>query len=150
MIRQLFILAATFLLFSCSNAQNQRANNNVVQSENVIERVSAEKFKQLVESGDGIILDVRTPEEVDQGYINGASTINFYDEDFESKLNLIQKDKPVYVYCKAGGRSGKAAEMMKKNGFKKVYNLEGGMNSWMGYGYTIVKPEGAKDENIKQ
>lgn len=144
------LLSVTLFIFSCSNGQNQPAKNNTGQSQDVVEKVNAEKFKQLVESGEGIILDVRTPEEVNQGYINGASTINFYDEDFESKLNMIQKDKPVYVYCKAGGRSSQAAELMKKNGFKKVYNLEGGINAWMGKGFAVAKPEGAKDENIKQ
>lgn len=150
MIKQLYILLTTVFIFSCSNGQNQQAAENSGQPQNVVEKVNAEKFKQLVESGEGIILDVRTPEEVNQGYINGASVINFYDEDFESKINLMQKDKPVYVYCKAGGRSSQAAELMKKNGFKKVYNLEGGMNAWMGNNFAVTKPEGVKDENIKQ
>jgi len=142
LIKKTFLFAIALFIYSCSNGQNQ--------DQGVIEKVNAEKFKQLVESGSGTILDVRTPEEINQGYINGASTINFYDADFESKLNLIQKDKPVYVYCKAGGRSSQAAEMMKKNGFKKVYNLEGGITAWNGSGYPVVKPEGVKDENIKQ
>ncbi len=141
-IKQYFAVIITLLIFNFACGQTQ--------SQNVVEKVDAEKFKQLVESGEGILLDVRTPEEVAQGYINGASTIDFYDENFESKVNMIQKDKPVYVYCKAGGRSSQAAEMMKKNGFKKVYNLEGGMNAWNGKGFPVTKPEGVKDENIKQ
>ena len=150
MHKSISILFITLFVVSCSNGQENRQIINPNQSENVVEKVNAEKFKQLVETGEGILLDVRTPEEINQGCINGASTINFYDTDFESKLNLIQKDKPVYVYCKAGGRSSQAAELMKKNGFKKVYNLEGGITSWINNGFDVSKPEGAKDQIIKQ
>ena len=138
-------LSMTVFIFFCCNAQTKQ-----VQQQDVVEKVNAEKFKQLVESGEGIILDVRTPEEINQGIISGASTIDFYDDNFESKVNMIQKDKPVYVYCKMGGRSAQAAEVMKKNGFKKVYNLEGGLTAWAGKGYPVTKPEGATDNNIKQ
>jgi len=139
-----------FLIFNYSCGQSTNTNSRNDSSLIVIEKVNAEKFKQLLESGDGILLDVRTPEEVNQGIISGASTINFYDDDFETRLKLVQHDKPVFVYCKAGGRSSEAAAIMKKNGFKKVYNLEGGLNAWMGKGFPVSKPEGVKDENIKQ
>jgi thioredoxin 1 len=149
-IQSTVLVILSLVAFNCSNGQNQQTQKSGETPQGVVEKVNAERFKQLVESGEGILLDVRTPEEVNQGYINGASTINFYDEDFESKVNMIQKDKPVYVYCKAGGRSSQAAELMKKNGFKKVYNLEGGITAWNGKGYSTVKPDGVKDENIKQ
>lgn len=137
------LVAAIILLSSCSNNQAQ-------QSVAVIENVDAKQFKELVEAGKGIILDVRTPEEVSEGYINNASTINFYDDDFSAKINLMQKDKPIYVYCKSGGRSSQAAELLKKNGFIKIYNLSGGISGWENSGFPIVKPDGAKDEKIQQ
>lgn len=95
-----------------------------------IVNVPPAEFLELVERNDGIILDVRTPEEVAQGHIAGASVLNFYDKDFERKLNLMQKDKPIYVYCRSGGRSSKAAQMMSRNGFASVYNLTGGIGAW--------------------
>ena len=57
-----------------------------------IEDLSVQEFKAFVDSGEGILLDVRTPEEVAQGKIPGASVINIYDENFERKLNFMQKD----------------------------------------------------------
>jgi len=147
--KYVILLVSALIFFRFSSGQNQQEKIIGDQSQ-VVEKVSAEKFKQMVDAGTGIILDVRTPEEVNQGYINGASTINFYDDDFSAKLNMIQKDKPVYVYCKAGSRSAQAAEMMKKIGFKKVYNLEGGLNAWTAKGFPVVKPEGTTDANIKQ
>ena len=137
------IFAVIIMLSSCNTNQAQ-------QSVSVIENVDAKTFKELVDAGNGIILDVRTPEEVSEGYINNASTINLYDEDFNAKINLIQKDKQIYVYCKSGGRSSEAAELLKKNGFSKVYNLKGGISEWENKGFPIVKPDGTKDKKIQQ
>jgi len=137
------IIAAIIILNSCNNNQAQ-------QSVSVIENVDAKTFKELVDAGKGIILDVRTPEEVLEGYINNASTINLYDDEFNAKINLIQKDKQIYVYCKYGARSSEAAELLKNNGFSKVYNLKGGISEWENNGFPIVKPDGTKDEKIQQ
>lgn len=105
-------------------------SGNLVFADTQIENTSVDEFKVLVDSGDGILLDVRTPEEVAQGKIPGASVLNIYDEDFERKLNFMQKDKPIYVYCRSGGRSSQAAKKMSENGFSKVYNLLGGIGAW--------------------
>ena len=137
------IVAAIIMLSSCNNNQAQ-------QSVSVKENVDAKTFKELVDAGKGIILDVRTPEEVSEGFINNASTINLYDDDFNAKINLIQKDKQIYVYCKSGGRSSEAAELLKKNGFSKIYNLMGGISEWENNGFPIVKPDGTKDKKIQQ
>ena len=61
-------------------------------AETKVEDVSVTEFQVLVAQNNGIILDVRTPDEVAQGHIAGASILNIYDEDFERKLNLMQKN----------------------------------------------------------
>lgn len=76
-----------------------------------------------------VLLDVRTPEEYDLGHIEGAENINWYDEDFKAKVSAIDRSKTVYVYCKAGGRSAKAAAAMRELGFEHVVNLEGGYDA---------------------
>jgi len=115
-----------------------------------VENIDAKKFKALSEKGDGIILDVRTTEEINQGHIKNASFIDFYDTEFKNKLDMMRKDVPVFVYCKVGGRSSQAAEMMMKSGFKKVYQLDGGIMAWQQNNFEIVKPEGVADEKIQQ
>jgi len=137
------ILAVFILLINYNNGHGQ--NRPLA-----IENVDAKKFKELVDDGKGIILDVRTPEEVSAGYINNASTINLFDKDFNEKINLIQKDKPIYVYCRTGVRSAKAAELLQQNGFSKIHVLKGGISAWENNGYPIVKPKGTKDEKIQQ
>lgn len=90
------------------------------------------------EGGRYMILDVRTREEINQGKIPGATQINFYDEDFSDRLNeMDKKNIAYYVYCAAGGRSGKAASLMSEMGFKKVYDLKGGMNAWKAAGLEV-------------
>ena len=115
---------------------------NVLCSAADFENVPPAEFQELAEKGEGIILDVRTPDEIAQGHIPGASMLNFYDDDFERKLNLMQKDKPIYVYCRSGGRSAKAAKMMKENGFGEVFNLVGGIGAWNKAVLPIEKSSG--------
>lgn len=115
-----------------------------------IKNVAPAQFKTLTESGKGIVLDVRTPEEIAGGYINNASMINFYDPDFERKINLMDKSKEIYVYCRSGGRSSKAANILLNNGFTKVYNLDGGIMAWQGSNLPLSKTTAAKDDKIQQ
>ena len=77
-----------------------------------------------------ILLDVRTPEEYSFGHLDGALNINWYDVDFKDKVEEFERSKTVYVYCKAGGRSAKAAEVMREMGFTNVINLEGGYDAF--------------------
>ena len=75
---------------------------------------------------DAQMLDVRTPNEWKQGKVDDATCMNFYDTDFGKQVEKLDKTKPVFVYCAAGGRSAKASKMLKDMGFKEVYNLKGG------------------------
>lgn len=115
-----------------------------------IKNVSGLTFKELVDAGKGIILDVRTPQEIEQGYINNSSSINFYDENFVEKINLIPKNKEIYVYCKAGGRSSQAAEILRQNGFSRIYNLEGGFTQWENNDFPVAKSKLTTDTKIQQ
>lgn len=121
-----------FLLTGCVNSQTQQKS--------VIENVDAAKFKQLVDAKRGIVLDVRTPGEVADGYIGGATHIDISDSNFESRINQLDKNKDIYVYCAAGGRSSSAAEILQKNGFVRVYNLEEGFDGWKSKNFPVAKP----------
>ncbi len=122
---------------SCSNPP--LANSNEPIASNQVHNLEVEDFNAKLLNSNGILLDVRTQDEISQGYISGASFINFYDESFTNKINFIQKDKPVFVYCKMGGRSAKAAQQLLDVGFKEVYNLNGGIQSWYNNGNSITQ-----------
>jgi len=125
------ILVLISLLFVSSCAQNSDATAQSVKD------ISVSEFKLLIESGNGILLDVRTPDEISGGYIENSTHINYYDSKFEHKLSLIPKDKTIYVYCLSGGRSLKAAKKLLELGQSEVYNLKGGIRSWKSHNYPL-------------
>ena len=78
-----------------------------------------------------IILDVRTEEEFESGYIAGAKNLDIRGgADFISSIEELDKTKAYFVYCRSGTRSGQACQLMEKMGFEQVYNLEGGVLAW--------------------
>ncbi|MBX7226000.1 MAG: rhodanese-like domain-containing protein [Chitinophagales bacterium] len=85
------------------------------------------------------LIDVRTPEEFASGHLQNAVNINFYSSDFKEQLEKLDKTKPVMVYCKSGGRSGKAAIILKELGFTIVYNLADGVEGWKNKQLPVVK-----------
>lgn len=78
----------------------------------------------------GILVDVRTAEEYAAGHIDNALNINWYDEDFAKQFESIDSDETIYVYCKKGVRSAKAAHLLDSLGYKKVVDLEGGYDAY--------------------
>lgn len=87
-------------------------------------------FEKRLEISQGQLIDVRTADEFNQGTIEGAKNIDFMELDFIKEISKLEKNKPLYIFCKSGGRSAKAYELLKEVGFEKVYELEGGFNAW--------------------
>ena len=130
-----YLTIIALAIFSLTNCSESRA-----QQKGIIEHVDAARFKQLVDAGKGIVLDVRTPDEVAEGYIKGATFIDFEEDGFEKRISQLDKSKEVYVYCAGGGRSSIAATKMQKMGFVKVYNLEDGFEDWRNKNFPVAKP----------
>ncbi len=99
--------------------------------------LSVDDFEKQI-LNEGTILDVRTPGEVAEGIITNAKVIDFNSVDFSEQIKLLDNSKPVYVYCKAGGRSGKASKMLTDLGYE-VYDLKGGMDAWKAAGKSVTK-----------
>ena len=78
-----------------------------------------------------LLIDVRTPEEYSLGHLDKAININWYDVDFKDRIGDLERGKTVYLYCKAGGRSAKAAAVFRELGFEDVVNLEGGYDLYL-------------------
>jgi rhodanese-related sulfurtransferase len=129
-MKKLLFLLLVLSSISCTQTavQAQSGKLNPAEFESIL---SKDKTVQLV--------DVRTPEEYAAGHIEGARLIDFYDTDFATRIGKLDKNKPVLVYCAAGGRSASAAEQLNKMGFKKVYDLAGGMRAWRAAGKKAVQ-----------
>lgn len=86
-----------------------------------------------------VLIDVRTPKEFAEGHLPGAININVEDENFAEKMDELNKNKNIYLYCKTGKRSAKAVAIADTLGFKKIYNLDGGFIGWQEAGKAVEK-----------
>jgi rhodanese-related sulfurtransferase len=100
----------------------------------VLMNLSQEEWaSQVSQDPNAIILDVRTEDEWNEGFIPNAVFNDIYGgQAFVYRLDELDKTKNIYVYCKSGGRSGQACAVMSQLGFENVFNLEGGILNWEG------------------
>ncbi len=92
-----------------------------------------EWVEKLEKDKHAFILDVRTPEEVEQGQIPEATNLNIYlVQEFLEELEKLDKSKNYYVYCRSGQRSRQACAIMNSIGILNAYNLMGGILEWNG------------------
>ena len=116
-------VAIGVLIFSCVFSPKKQTTMNELLPNDWVEL-------QTQTSG-SIILDVRTEEEFESGYIAGAKNLDIRGgADFISSIEELDKTKAYFVYCRSGTRSGQACQLMEKMGFEQVYNLEGGVLAW--------------------
>ncbi|MEO8934529.1 MAG: rhodanese-like domain-containing protein [Xanthomarina sp.] len=112
------LLIALLLISSVFSAQAQEKDNIVL--------LNLTDFRTQIENKEVQLIDVRTPEEFKEGHIEGALNIDYYSDDFSNNFNKLDKEKPVYLYCRSGSRSHKSAIKLSEMGFKTLYDLEGG------------------------
>jgi thioredoxin 1 len=121
MYKEVLTLIVTISLLSCSNGQKSVEKTNLSELE-FSEKMTLLKDEQLI--------DVRTPEEFSGGHLENATNIDWNGNSFKEQVAKLDKSKPVMIYCLSGGRSSAAAAEMRKNGFKEVYEMNGGMMAW--------------------
>jgi len=120
------LIFSLLLLVGCSTSTAGATNMNVVDFS-----------KKITESG-VVILDVRTPDEFAEGFIEGAQMIDFQSGNFETEIGSLDKDVTYAVYCRSGNRSGQAVKIMQDAGFLNLFNLEGGVIDWANQGMPLV------------
>lgn len=125
------VVSLLFLLMGLTSCLNNQVDEVQVLDVATYEKKMTQPEVQLV--------DVRTPEEFNQGHIENAVNIDFMADDFDVKVGSLDKEKPVMVYCKSGGRSAKASARLKELGFKTITDLEGGFTEWTNEEKPTVK-----------
>ncbi len=124
------LLALSFLFISCHGQTSEAVHTIDVKS--FTEKLKTNENPQL--------LDVRTPEEYNTEHIGDAKNVNWNGDDFVTKSTTFDKSKPIFVYCKVGGRSAQAANKLADLGFKEIYNLDGGIMKWKAQGNANAEP----------
>ena len=120
------------------------SSHNTIQAEesDVLSPTAASKLMQTNGADRGFtILDVRTPEEYAAGHIAGAVLLDFNSPDFADKTEGLPKAATYLVYCRSGGRSAKAAALLREKGFPEVLEIKGGIVDWQKEGLPVVKKE---------
>ncbi len=119
-MKQIIIIMSIFTtLFGCKGQENTNAKI-----------LSPEEFKSQIQNKTVQLIDVRTAKEFNEGNIKGAKNIDFFSPEFDKEFSKLDKDKPIYLYCRSGARSQKSANKLVKMGFQEIYDLKGGFLNW--------------------
>lgn len=129
-----FLSLSILCFVGCQSSKQSSVDQTTESTQSVaVQDLNQNDLTSKVAEDNVVLVDVRTPEEVAEGYITGATTfIDFYSDGFQEEIKKLDKSKTYVMYCRSGGRSGKAAQFMIDNGFKTVYNLNGGISSYTG------------------
>ena len=119
------LIASVLLLAGCSS------------SSGAIDLSVTEFSSKITEPG-VVTLDVRTPAEFAEGYIEGARLIDFQSGNFENEIASLDKNATYAVYCRSGNRSSQAVKVMQDAGFTNVFNMNGGVIDWANAGLPLV------------
>ncbi|MCT8340797.1 rhodanese-like domain-containing protein [Flavobacteriaceae bacterium TK19130] len=120
MIQKMFAIVVLFSCIACNNGSAQE--DTVLKPSEFLQKLQEDNSAQLV--------DVRTVEEFSASHLRDAQNICVTDDDFEERVKALDKSQPVYVYCRSGGRSARAAKTLRDLGFERVYDLDGGILNW--------------------
>jgi thioredoxin 1 len=127
-----YILISSAFVITSIYSQNQLDTTTYVQ-------LSSLEFSEIIQSKEGILLDVRTKGEFNAEHIEGAGQLNYYAFDFKKKLEMLPKDQAIWLYCNTGYRSERAAKHLIKKGYTQVYNLEHGIMEWNFHNLPVIE-----------
>lgn len=95
-----------------------------------LKNLAPAEFLQAIQTKEhALLIDVRTPEEFENGTLPNAINMDFLGTDYWDTFDRIDKSRPIFVFCRSSRRSVRTAMFMKNGGFQEVYNLDGGLNT---------------------
>jgi rhodanese-related sulfurtransferase len=130
MVRVIFI-ALLFFMVACGRGKSEEATNLMKPKEFAA---------NLKENPDIVLIDVRSSEEMNAGFIKGAVHLDYNSPGFSESLDSLDHSRTYFVYCASGKRSGRAVKMMSEKGFQHAVALDGGLLYWNANGLPTVRP----------
>lgn len=122
------VLSMTLIACKSNSEQTDAKGMPIVdESQRILDK---DAFASAIKKNNAVVVDVRTPQEFQQGHIPDAININFFDPQFKWQILELDKDKKYYLYCKNENRSYRSMKFMEENGYKHVYMLKNGYEDW--------------------
>ena len=103
-----------------------------------INQMNSDELLDFIEINSAILVDVRTHDEYNSGYIENSLNIDYLSNDFSENVEKLDKNTPIVLYCRSGKRSSLSANKLSELGFKEIYNLEGGILGWIELGNSVI------------
>ena len=103
-----------------------------------INQVNSDELLDFIDINNAVLVDVRTNDEYNSGYIENSINIDYFSDDFSENVEKLDKNTPIVLYCRSGKRSSKSANKLSKLGFKEIYNLQGGILDWIEIGNSVI------------
>ena len=135
-----FISIFSLVLVICVGMACKKPGAEVKSEETVTETEKTINYDEIsldpaafgteIKKGNAVVIDLGYPTDYEQAHIDGAININFFEEGFQEKILLLEKDKKYYLYSKNEALTKRTAAHMKQNGFAEVYFLKGGWEAW--------------------
>ena len=111
----------------------------VANAKSRIQEISVEQAKQAIENGEVTLLDARSDMEWAAGHLPGANHADRGRLEFVIHQMLPNLDQNIIIYCRSGGRSALAADVLQTMGYTNVQSLAGGITAWQEYGFPITE-----------
>lgn len=122
-------VAAALLLSACTRSHKGTAAAAPEESGSAYHKITAEEAKEMMDSGDVTVVDVRRAEEYEQAHIPGAVLVPNESIGEEQPEELPDKDAAILVHCRTGVRSKQASDKLVKMGYTNIYDF-GGIVDW--------------------
>ena len=125
-----------FLTVTAFGCNNKKLSKTVTQF-GEINVITPADFKE--KSQGQTVIDIRTPKEFAEGHLEGAVNIDYFDNSFLEQISKLDKNQPIFLYCRSGSRSSSARKKIANKGFVEVNDLQGGIMNWAKNNQQIIK-----------
>ena len=122
-----FFVFTFFMFSSCGLNDNSSIN-----------QMNSDELLDFIEINNAILVDVRTQDEYNSGYIESSLNIDYLSNGFSENIEKLDKNIPIILYCRSGKRSSMSANKLSKLGFKEIYSLDGGILKWIEIGNSVI------------
>lgn len=109
-----------------------------LNSNSSINQMNSDELLDFIEINNAILVDVRTQDEYNSGYIESSLNIDYLSNGFSENIEKLDKNIPIILYCRSGKRSSMSANKLSKLGFKEIYSLDGGILKWIEIGNSVI------------